>query len=129
MPEGRTHIALRIGFIVQRLPSLLGILDYFWRAILFLFKFIWVLPSPSFGDPAALVKERSNDDDVVPEDVLCHSHPVDLDVWSEALPSPDRVLVDSSIMRDDDGYHHSLGDLLFSRFLCRPNPGTFHLFP
>ena len=70
--------------------------------------------SPGLRDPAALVEEFAHDVDVVAKHVPCHPHPVDLDVRSEIFLPFDSVLVDRSIVGDDEGHHHRLGNFLFS---------------
>ena len=51
---------------------------------------------------------------------MCHPHPIGLDVGCEVLPPPDSVLVDGPVMRDDEGHHHSLRNILFAGFQSRP---------
>ena len=70
--------------------------------------------SPCFGHPAALVEEPPDNGYVVPEDTLCHPDPIDLDVGCKALPAPDGVSVDGTIVGDDE-WHHNCHHHLFFR--------------
>ena len=69
---------------------------------------------PNIGDPAALIEELPDDDNIVPQDALGHPHPVDLDVQGEVLPSSDRVPMDGPIVGDDEG-HINTWTTFFSR--------------
>ena len=87
---------------------------------MFVIEFFWVFLPPTFRHPAALVEELPDDYSIVAQHVLGHPNPVDLDVLSEIFPPFDSVLVDRSIVGDDDGDHHRLGHFLFSGLTCRP---------
>ena len=89
-----TYSALRVMAKIQLFSSLFGCGNSQWSTFKFIFQFLWVLLLPCFRHPASLVEESPDNRHIVSQDALGHSHSVERGVWSEVLPSPDRVLVD-----------------------------------
>ena len=89
VPEGHTHRALK--FLVPDVAASLFPLPFqFFQVVL------QVQQQTRLGalfskprNPASLVKELPDDDHVVAEDILGHSHPINFDVRGEVLPASD----------------------------------------
>ena len=99
MPEGRTHTTLSDSWFTEHFISFSTCWDSLWGAFSLIITFFFrILFSPGFRHPAALIEELSDDDDIVAEDILGHSHPVNLDVLGKVFPAPHRVSVDGPIL-------------------------------
>ena len=82
MYEDGTHNTLGTWFQVESLSSFFGGGSSFSGSFGFIFDLFGVLSPPGLRDPASLVEEPPNDDNVVAQDVLGHPHLVDSDVGS-----------------------------------------------